>query len=64
MQMAPETQRIVPRDRPQGRSEAAPRAPSAPATATSNTGFEPRVQPEIGGGWSAEGEPAAPAKKR
>ena len=64
MQMAPETQRIVPRDRPQGRSEAGPRASSAPAAATSNNGFEARVQPEIGGGWSADGEPAAAAKKR
>jgi AsmA-like C-terminal region/Protein of unknown function len=64
MQMAPETQRIVPRDRPQGRSEPAPRASSAPAAATSNNGFEARVAPEIGGGWSAEGEPAASAKKR
>jgi AsmA-like protein len=64
MQMAPETQRIVPRDRPPGRSEGAPRASSAPAAAASNNGFEARVQPEIGGGWSADGEPAAPAKKR
>ena len=63
MQMAPDTQRIVPRDRPQGRSESAPRASTAPA-ASSNSGFEARVQPEIGGGWSAEGEPSAPAKKR
>jgi AsmA-like protein/uncharacterized protein DUF3971 len=57
MQMAPDTQRIVPRDKPQGRSEAAPRASSAPAS-SSGSGFEARVQPEIGGGWSAEGEPA------
>jgi AsmA-like C-terminal region/Protein of unknown function len=64
MQMAPETQRIVPRDRPQGRSEAGSRASSAPGAATSNNGFEARVQPEIGGGWSADGEPAASAKKR
>src|SRR6185295_17039694 len=64
MQMAPETQRIVPRDRPQGRSDAAPRASSAPAGTSSSTGFEARVQPEIGGGWSADGEPAASAKKR
>jgi hypothetical protein len=64
MQMAPETQRIVPRDRPQSRSEAAPRPSSAPAAASGSNGFEARVQPEIGGGWSADGEPAAPAKKR
>ncbi len=63
MQMAPDTQRIVPRDKPQGRSEGAPRASGAPAATTSSSGFEARVQPEIGGGWSAEGE-AVPAKKR
>ena len=64
MQMAPETQRIVPRDRPQSRGEAAPRPSSAPAAANGSNGFEARVQPEIGGGWSADGEPATPAKKR
>ena len=63
MQMAPDTQRIVPRDKPQGRSEAAPRASSAPAS-SSGSGFEARVQPEIGGGWSADGEPATPPKKK
>jgi len=64
MQMAPDTQRIVPRDRPPGRSESTPRASSAPAAPAASNGFEARVQPEIGGGWSADGEPAAPAKKR
>ena len=65
MQMAPETQRIVPRDKPPGRSETTPRASSAPAAAaSSSSGFEARVQPEIGGGWSAEGEPAAAARKK
>jgi hypothetical protein len=64
MQMAPNTQRIVPRDRPPERSEGGgPRAPSAPAPASSN-GFEARVQPEIGGGWSADSEAAPAVKKR
>jgi hypothetical protein len=63
MQMAPDTQRIVPRDKPPARSEGAPRGSSAPAAASSN-GFEARVQPEIGGGWSADSEAAPPAKKR
>jgi len=61
--VAPAAQRIVPRDKPQGRSEAAPRASSAPAS-SSGGGFEARVQPEIGGGWSADGEPATPPKKK
>jgi AsmA-like C-terminal region/Protein of unknown function len=64
MQMAPDTQRIVPRDRPQSRGEAAPRPSSAPVGASGSNGFEARVQPEIGGGWSADGEPTTPAKKR
>ncbi|HJZ30300.1 MAG TPA: AsmA-like C-terminal region-containing protein [Hyphomicrobiaceae bacterium] len=65
MQMAPENQRIVPRDRPQGRSEVTPsRSASPPAAATSSSGFEARVQPEIGGGWSAEAEQSAPSKKK
>jgi hypothetical protein len=61
MQMAPDTQRIVPRDRSQGRSDAAPRSSNTPPATKSGGGFEARVQPEIGGGWSADGEPA---KKR
>src|SRR5262249_40254367 len=54
MQMAPETQRIVPRDRPQVRGDGAPSRTSTPPAAASSGGFESRVQPEIGGGWSAE----------
>jgi hypothetical protein len=64
MQMAPEQQRIVPRDRPAARSESGSRPTTAPAAPTSSNGFEARVQPEIGGGWSADSEPPAPAKKR
>jgi hypothetical protein len=64
MQMAPEQQRIVPRDRPAARGESGSRPTTAPAAPTSSNGFEARVQPEIGGGWSADSEPPTPAKKR